>query len=125
MFFFYKGDVRIESVYGCLRQLRLDSRDSKYKTFLNCLQIPSDLTGWVGLLGMCLCLRTRQSYLARQYASDSSLRWFPRGSRKIPARSLGFSVNEAADRHIVGTVVVLCRIKFINSSWRSYYCAVY
>lgn len=50
MFFFHKGDVGIESVYGCLRQLRLDERncrDSKCKPFLNCLQIPSDLAGRV------------------------------------------------------------------------------
>lgn len=46
--FFYKGDVRIEA--AALGQMQV-CRDSKYKTFLNCLQIPSDLTGWVGLLG--------------------------------------------------------------------------
>lgn len=28
MFFFYKEDVRIESVYGCLKQLHLDERKS-------------------------------------------------------------------------------------------------
>lgn len=94
-------------------------RDSKCKPFLNCLQIPSDLSRWVGLLGMCLCLRTKQSYLACESASDCSLRWFQQGSRKTPVRSLSFSANEAADGHVVWTVVVLSSIKFINSRWRS------
>lgn len=87
----------------------------KYKTFLNCLQIPSDLTGCVALLGMDLCLHTRPNYLA----SDSSLRWFQRGCRKTPARSPSFSLNKAADGRVVWTVVVLCSIRFINSSWKS------
>lgn len=94
-------------------------KDSKYKAFLNCLQIPSDLAGWVGQLGTNLCLRIRQSRLARRCASDSSLRWLRQGSRKISARRLSFRANEVADGHLVWTVVLLCSKKFINSSWRS------
>lgn len=92
-------------------------RGSKYKPFLNCLQIPSDLTGWVGLLGTCLCLRSRQSYLACQCASDSSLRWFQPGSRKQQRQASASALNKAADGHVVWTVVVLCSTRFINSSW--------